>query len=99
MPALPPSDLVVRTADGATIQLPSVAILRTWLASGRLGPHDRVRGSDGRWLPVRLAAEDLERRGPLPHPRIASQRLATRPMREPDLTVAPAVTLGRAPSR
>ncbi len=94
MPTLPPSTLVVQTADGSTVRLQSLAILQTWVAAGRLSPHDRVLGSDGRWHPVARGVEALALRGATSTPRIASQRLATRPIRLPELTVAAPVYLG-----
>lgn len=94
MPTLPPSTLLVRTADGSTVRLKSIAVLRTWVASGRLNPQDRVLGTDGRWHPVARGVEELDLRGASSTPRIASQRLATRPIGQPDLTVAAPVYLG-----
>lgn len=94
MPTLPPSTLVVRTADGSTVRLQSLAILRTWIATGRLSPHDRVQGSDGRWHALARGVDELDLRGADTTPRIASQRLATRPIGQPDLTVAAPVFLG-----
>lgn len=94
MSARVPSHLVVRTADGATLQLPSRAILDSWLANGRVDPHDRVLGADGRWYAIaQLGAAD----GPFPPaatPRIARQRLNTRPLRGPCPGLPAPVRLG-----